>query len=444
MSAYAKSRMALRLRAAAPALALALGLACLLSARPANGADHGAAPHDTPSTDTHAVESEPLQLRAPPQPSFAVRRIARLREFIARGDAEALSQQADVVRDVGVELAGFDQSVWKDALNRMALVKYVLGGGDPQLLRRIAEDGLFLPDEEPLAHGALAFGEGYRAAASDLLGKVNYRTLPPSLAGHVALVRAVLMAEHDPPEAIRLANEARLLSPGTLVHETAFRVLVESVIRHGDQHLLRRVLPRYLWRFPNTPYFRVIATLLADFIATESMLAESGAVDWICKSIAPLPVPVRLAFLHQLAEAEVRAGHATSAAALSDFALGDMGAVLEGTAWPDAFRVAAMALDIDAKGLAAAVEKVRKANPSEPLVELVAAAGTRAAYISAPPDAQADESLPAPTTSVPTAHAPQPQEDTMATPKTDPAEVLMAAMRTRVAELDVLLRKTTP
>ena len=32
----------------------------------------------------------------------------------------------------------------------------------------------------------------------------------------------------------------------------------------------------------------------------------------------------------------------------------------------------------------------------------------------------------------------------MATPKTDPAEVLMAAMRTRVAELDVLLRKTTP
>src|SRR5205814_234044 len=76
---------------------------------------------------------------------------------------------------------------------------------------------------ERLFNGALAYVEGAQDEAKELLKDVNPRIIPLSLSGQIALVQGTLLASSDPSRAIERLDEARLLSPGTLVEEAALR-----------------------------------------------------------------------------------------------------------------------------------------------------------------------------------------------------------------------------
>ena len=140
-----------------------------------------------------------------------------------------------VVLEIAQELKAFPFEVWKSVRNRQALIKYALSGGDPDLLQMVLARKLFAEDELALAQGALAYAAGNRSVVLRLLDKVDVYELPPSLAGHVALVKAIVVANTDLAKVVRLCDDARLLSPGTLVEETALRLAIEATITQGDQ-----------------------------------------------------------------------------------------------------------------------------------------------------------------------------------------------------------------
>ena len=151
--------MSLASRLAAPLLALAVALA------PAHGQE------------------------APRQPADLVRSLQTLQDEIARGSTDAHLSQRTLIAQIAEQLALAKPEAWKEPRNARAAVAFVLSGGDPRLLKTLSEPGMLPGMDEKLVQGVLAYGEGRNAEAADLLIRISARSLDPSLAGHLALVR---------------------------------------------------------------------------------------------------------------------------------------------------------------------------------------------------------------------------------------------------------------
>lgn len=363
-------------------LALALLTAALsMGASPAKPPKQDAA-HAKPEGPPRTVE--PLPVRQGLQPLHIIRPLSILQERIAAGSQEAVGRQSAVVDSIARQLKAVDPAVWQDARNRLALIKYTLGGGDPAMLRAVAEQRVFAEAEISLAVGALAYAEGHRDTAAEYLKKVDIGKLGPSLAGHLALVRAVLAAESDAKEALQLTDEARLQSPGTIVEEAALRVAIEIALALADRTRLERSVARYIRRFPRSLYADAVLPRVAAFIGRNDHLAKGDHRIWLDAVAAPMGRDRLLSFYRGVAEAALRAGKLASAASAARRArdtAGDMP-----LAWPDVYEGAALVVD---KSPAPGVERLARAETADILPadgELVAAARTLAAIIEAPPD----------------------------------------------------------
>ena len=60
--------------------------------------------------------------------------------------------------------------------------------------------------DDKLVQGVLAYGEGRNAEAADLLIRIDARSLDPSIAGHLALVQAELIAKKDAGKALAVSR----------------------------------------------------------------------------------------------------------------------------------------------------------------------------------------------------------------------------------------------
>lgn len=242
------------------------------------------------------------------QPFHVVRTLGALQERIAQGDEPAFAMQGEIVRQIADELKAFPPAVWREPRNRQALIKYALSGGDPEQLRLVHLQKLFTEAELPLAEGALAYAEGQRAIALRHLEKVDIFTLPPSLAGHVALVKAIVIANTDLPRVIRLADEARLLSPGTLVEETAIRLALEGAIARGDRPKFEALASRYFRRFPRSPYLSAVIRPVATAIVEHDNGETPDGAKWVHGIVRYLDPQRLVQFYAALAEIGLRSG----------------------------------------------------------------------------------------------------------------------------------------
>lgn len=170
-----------------------------------------------------ALAAPPLPDPAPPsgEPYQLVRALQAVQDGIARGDTAAHARHPALIRQVGEKFLAADPAVWSNPQNGQAVVVYLLGGGAPQIVRRLPRDRLSV--DERLLNGALAYVEGRQDEAREILKDVRPRAVPASMGGHIALVLGALLANSDAPSAIERLDEARLLLPGTLVEEAALR-----------------------------------------------------------------------------------------------------------------------------------------------------------------------------------------------------------------------------
>lgn len=189
-----------------------------------------------------------------PGPVEMVRTLQTLQDQIATGSTEAHIAQRALLGHIDNRLNPLDGQTWAEPKNVRAAVIFVLSGGKPAILKRIAATGGLAKTDELLVKGALAYVEGREEEAGKLLGEVDVHTLPASLAGQVALVQSALIVRNDPAKSVELLDFVRLQLPGTLVEEAALRREIFVVSQMGDLKKFDLLSRQYLRRFRHSVY----------------------------------------------------------------------------------------------------------------------------------------------------------------------------------------------
>jgi chemotaxis protein MotC len=373
------------------------------------------------------------------QPFHAVRTLGLLQERIAQGDETAFAMQRDVVQEISGELKSFPTAVWREQRNRRALIKYALSGGDPEQLRVVHAQKLFTEAERPLAEGALAYAEGQRSLALRHLERVDVFTLPPSLAGHVALVKALVLANSDLTRVIRLSDEARLLSPGTLVEETALRLAMEAAIAQSNRAKFEALASRYFRRFPRSPYLGAVIRPVAAAIVENGYGEEAEGARWVHSVVHYLDPQKLVQFYAALAEIGLReAKLATTINATRMARKYARNGSLE-YAWTQAYEGAALVIGLAPEDGLALLNAAEASGVPEAVGELIAGARAISHLIRSPPPPLPASSAEAQSGAAPTRKAAAAGAKSTAPGPADqyPAAVKVQA---RIAQIDKMLK----
>lgn len=213
------------------------------------------------------------------QPYQMVRSLQRVQDRIADGDHAALPMQQKLLGIIDNRMRKAAPDDFSDPRNLQALLIYGLSGGNPKTLELLFSKLSLNADESRLGNAIVRYALGDFAAARSVLQDIDPKSLPPEVGPPVALVSATVTARDNPLFAIRMLDEARLLSPGTLIEEAALRRSIPLAAALGDTERLARASEQYVRRFLRSPY----ATQFVDtFVAAVVELHDTvdpGMVD---------------------------------------------------------------------------------------------------------------------------------------------------------------------
>jgi chemotaxis protein MotC len=223
------------------------------------------------------------------QPFELVRSLRILQDRIVYGDAGAHVAQKAALARAAERLDQAADSVWMEPKNLTAAVAFVLGGGSPRVLKKLLARDTTHGMLERLLKGALAYAEGRTEEAGELLGGLDAAHLDHGIAGHIALVQAELAIRKDPMRAIDLLDQARLLSPGTLVEEAALRRQITLFAAAGNFVKFQATSAVYLRRFPKSIYAGAFKLQFAtQIVAHEASQASIPRLEGMLAGLDPL------------------------------------------------------------------------------------------------------------------------------------------------------------
>ena len=268
------------------------------------------------------------------EPHALVRELRASHDRIALGDHAAFAGLRERIAEIGAALLDAELRVWKEPRNSRALLLYVLSGGDPKVLRTLLSRGPLAGVDEAMTRGVLAYAEGRQDDAEEGLGSVDALKLETSLAGHVALIQAVLSARGDPKRAEQHLDAARLLAPGTLVEEAALRRQVFLAAGQQDFHRFAALAVQYLRRFPQSVYADSFRAQFAIEVARLASAEEPMRRSLLEARLAVLPDHERRALYLSIGREAVLGGKL----GLTGLAMENAGRLVEETG-PDRNRI---------------------------------------------------------------------------------------------------------
>jgi chemotaxis protein MotC len=222
-----------------------------------------------------------------PAPYELARILRSVQDKIAAGDSKAfLSYRTELTR-ITDRVGEAGKEDWKDPRNVRAAVAIVLSGGDPQLLEPLVDQAS--GQEQTLVRAALAYGLNHNGEAAELLAGVDARKLDATIAGHVALVQAELVAKKDRVKTLALLADARLLAPGTMIEESALRREVTLAVERGDVEGFEAAATRYVRRFAHSVHMANFRRQLAIDVATRGLADDAqrrARLDATLESVA--------------------------------------------------------------------------------------------------------------------------------------------------------------
>jgi chemotaxis protein MotC len=242
----------------------------------------------TPDAPAPAPPPVPPAVPAPRPPYEFVRSVTILQDQMVQGSRGAQEALPRVIAQIGSRLLAADPQVWKQPKNARAIITYTLSGGQVRVARRILQTGNCQEPERKLIEGSLAYAEGNEARAKQLLMSVNARTLPPTIAGHVALVQSILIGHDDLKQSNELLDTARILSPGTLVEETALRREIVNLSEGTDLNRFVLLSSQYLRRFKKSVYAENFRDNFYAAVTRLGMSSEQDQFDKVALAIANL------------------------------------------------------------------------------------------------------------------------------------------------------------
>ncbi|UVK40775.1 chemotaxis protein MotC [Mesorhizobium sp. AR10] len=210
------------------------------------------------------------------QPYQLVRSLQLVQDSIASGDHAALPMQAKLLEMTDKRLRAADAEDFKDPKNFRALLVYGMSGGNPVTVAAAASRAETDPQSLAIAKGIISYLSGRPAEAIETLKPIDPMTLPSDLGAFLALVKGSLLTTEEPATALELLDDARLLSPGTLVEEAALRRSVGIAAAQGDAARFALASTQYVERYLYSPY----ASQFADsFVSGVIALHMAISVD---------------------------------------------------------------------------------------------------------------------------------------------------------------------
>ncbi|MFD2058171.1 chemotaxis protein MotC [Mesorhizobium calcicola] len=214
------------------------------------------------------------------QPYQLVRSLQLIQDRIAAGDHAALPMQAKLLEMADARLRTADAEDFKDPKNFRALLVYGMSGGNPVTVEAATSRATTDPQSLAIAKGVIDYLSGRPGKAIEALKPIDPMTLPPDLGAFLALVKGSLLAGDQPATALGLLDEARLLSPGTLVEEAALRRSVGIAAAQGDAARFARASTQYVERYLYSPYASQFAdSFVSGVIALHMSISQDKLAD---------------------------------------------------------------------------------------------------------------------------------------------------------------------
>ncbi|NUS21909.1 MAG: chemotaxis protein MotC [Mesorhizobium sp.] len=221
------------------------------------------------------------------QPYQLVRSLQLIQDRIAGGDHAALPMQAKLLEMIDARLRDANAEDFKEPKNFRALLVYGMSGGNPVTVAAAASRAITDPQGLAIAKGVVAYLNGRPAEAIETLKPIDPMSVPPDIGAFLALVKGSLLASDDPVQAITLLDEARLLSPGTLVEEAALRRSVGIAAAQGDAARFALASTQYVASYLYSPYASQFADAFVSGIMTLHMAISQDKIADITSMMDP-------------------------------------------------------------------------------------------------------------------------------------------------------------
>ena len=221
------------------------------------------------------------------EPYQMVRSLQLVQDRIASGDDAALPMQRKLLEMIDQRLRRAGSHDFVDERNYQAMLVYAMSGGNPATIDKLLSKLHLDETDRALGVGILGYLHGDPETSREALATVDPMTQPPELGAFLALVKGSIAAAEDPVAAQRMFDEARLLSPGTLVEEAALRrsIALGSETRDGAQFLFS--CSQYVRRFLQSPYASQFADAFVTGVVALHKTLELAAIEEIVAGMAP-------------------------------------------------------------------------------------------------------------------------------------------------------------
>lgn len=202
-------------------------------------------------TPAIAASDSGLPVLAPYQ---MVRSLQVLQERIAGGDHASLPMQKKMIELIDARLTKTTEAEFADRRNVEALMIYGMSGGNPRTVEGVTGRLRLEGRDKLLTDGLVAYLRSEHGKADTTLASVDPMKESAELGGFLALIKGTVRALENPAEGLAILDKARLLSPGSLVEETALRRSITLAATAGDGGRFLAASEQYVRRFLKSPY----------------------------------------------------------------------------------------------------------------------------------------------------------------------------------------------
>ena len=274
------------------------------------------------------VASGPIAFAADPtaiDPVAEIRTLAQIQNGLTQGQQSGLRVQHVVIRSIGHKFLSLEPEVWSKPQNADAAIRFLLSGGDPTFGKIRAVQDAVPRSRQRVFAAALAFADGGRSRAGQLLSKINPRSMPHMIAGHVALVAGILLSPKKPAEARKYLEDARLLGSGTLIEEAAIRRQISVAVALKDYASFKRLADTYVLHFRDSVYLGVFRERFSKNVLAVLKKGNKSQIKWLIDHLNKYKKDVRLIYSTLIAREAVLRGRPDVSAALVKLGLGMKG-----------------------------------------------------------------------------------------------------------------------
>lgn len=258
------------------------------------------------------AQAEPLPT---PQLYEAVRTLQKLQDAIAQGNMSARAVQEKLIAQTARQFREAPAGTWQEHRNVRAAIVFVLSGGPPDSIEALLKLPDLSEENKKLLEGAIAFANGQKGKAAELLGEVDPRALPRGLGGHVALVQSMLTSADDKKAMLHSLDLARHLMPGTLIEESALRRAIGVAAEMQDMTLVDKLTGVYLRRFAASLYAQYFSRQFAGTLARSDDKIGTERLARLGDVLEKLPPAFQASFNLSIAGTAANQGKTALAAA---------------------------------------------------------------------------------------------------------------------------------